>query len=403
MKIVQINAVYGTGSTGRTTQELHRALLRHGHESWAFCSDIACLEENVLPVGTAFDHKRHAFFSRLWGLQGYFSSRSTGQLIDRLTAIGPDIVHLRNLHANFIDLPRLLDFLARKDIPTVLTLHDCWFFTGHCCHYTEDGCTKWETGCHDCPALQKYNRSWFFDRSEKVYRDKKRLFGRIPRLAVVGNSEWTAEQARRSLLKNAKIITRIYNWIDLDVFRPLEKTTVRKELKIDSERFVILAAAQGWSEKKGLSVLLEIASRRPEWTVLLLGADDGVSGLPDNVIRAGMVSDARDMARFYSAADAFVNTSLQETFGKVTAEALACGTPVVVNDATANPELVGDGCGYIVRNNDTTEYLHYLHEVQLRGKAFYSDKCLRFAETNFKMENNIGEYIDLYRKLISVR
>lgn len=402
MKIVQINAVYGTGSTGRTTLELHRALRREGHESWVFCSDIACPDENVLPVGNAFDHKRHAFYSRLWGLQGYFSSRSTARLIEKLADIGPDIVHLRNLHANFIDLQQLLDYLARKDIPTVLTLHDCWFFTGHCCHYTEDGCSKWESQCHDCPALRKYNRSWFFDRSRKVYRDKKRFFGRISRLAVVGNSEWTTGQARRSLLKNAKIITRIYNWIDLDVFRPLERATVREELKIDSERFVVLAAAQGWSEKKGLPVLLEIASRRPEWAVLLLGSIDEGSKLPDNVIRAGTVSDTREMARFYSAADAFVNTSLQETFGKVTAEALACGTPVVVNDATANPELAGDGCGYVVKNNDAEGFVRSLEEIRTHGKAYYARRCRDFARANFDMHTNIRCYIDLYHKIQSL-
>ena len=78
----------------------------------------------------------------------------------------PDLVVLNNLHANYIHLPMLLMYLAKKDIPTVVVLHDCWLYTGKCCFYTSSECEKWKDRCHDCPARKQYNKSSFFDFSK---------------------------------------------------------------------------------------------------------------------------------------------------------------------------------------------------------------------------------------------
>lgn len=70
--------------------------------------------------------KFHALASRVTGLQGYFSPVSTANLIKLIHSYEPDVVHLRNLHSNYLNLNVLFRFLASKDIPTVVTLHDCW-------------------------------------------------------------------------------------------------------------------------------------------------------------------------------------------------------------------------------------------------------------------------------------
>ena len=392
MRIVQINAVYQYSSTGRTTMEMHNTLKENGNDSWVFCTNFLDKEQNVFMIGNKFDHKIHAFMSRFTGLQGYFSKNATKRLIEQLETIKPDVVHLRNLHSNYINLPLLLRHLEKQDIATVITLHDCWFFTGHCCHYTEDKCKKWLTGCGNCPALHKYNNSWFFDQTKKIYRDKQRLFGAIPRLAVIGNSEWTTEQARQSLLKNAKVIARIYNWINLDVFYPRANEA--------NKRFTILGVAQSWSDKKGLPIFIRLAEHFSDCKVVLVGKVEDTVKLPDNVSIVGVLSSAEELAEYYSNADVFINTSIQETFGKVSAEALACGTPIVVNNATANPELVGEDCGYVVDNNNIESYYAAINEIRRLGKANYSDKCVQFARGDFDMRKNINKYIELYKSLL---
>ena len=150
MTIVQINAVYEYSSTGRTTKEMHDFFISNGDNSYVFCTNQEKIENNIFKIGNTIDYKSHALGSRLLGTQGKFSSLSTHRLVRQLKSINPDIVILRNLHANYINLPILLSFLAKFDIPTIIVLHDCWFFTGHCCYYTDDNCYKWKTECNHC-------------------------------------------------------------------------------------------------------------------------------------------------------------------------------------------------------------------------------------------------------------
>lgn len=402
MKVVQVNAVYQYSSTGRTTKEMHLSLLERGIKSYVFCTNYEDRSNNIYRIGNTRDYKIHALLSRLFGKQGYFSTSSTRKLLSVIDCIKPDVVILRNLHGNYINIPLLLQYLADNDIATIAVLHDCWFFTGHCCHYTEDGCYKWQEECHHCPILNKYNKSLFFDNSRKIFQDKKTLFSNIKRLAVVGVSEWTTNEAKRSLLGNAFIIKRIYNWIDLNTFKPIPADDLRKELCIEKEQFVVLGVAQGWSEAKGLSIFSSVAKKYPEIKVVLIGKMKEGQHLPLNVMSVGTLSDAHLLAKYYSMADVFINPSIQETFGKVSAEALACGTPVIANDATANPEIVGD-CGVVIHNNDLNEIYNAITTIKNNGRDYYYERCIARTKSSFDKDKNLNEYIQLCHDLIECR
>jgi len=49
------------------------------------------------------------------------------------------------------------------------------------------------------------------------------------------------------------------------------------------------------------------------------------------------------LAAVYTAMDVFLQPSMGEGFGIPAIEAQACGTPIIVTNSTASPELVGDG------------------------------------------------------------
>ena len=403
MKIVQINAVYGYSSTGRNVSEMHESFRQQGIESFVFTSDKENINDHVYRIGGKWDHKLHALNSRIWGLQGYFSKGATRRMIQRIEQITPDVVVLHNLHANYIHLPLLLDFLAKKDIATLLVLHDFWFMTGHCCHYTSIGCDKWQTECHHCPLLHTYNKSLFFDRSRKIYRDKKRLFQAIPRLGVIGVSKWVLQEVKQSFLKEARLLDFIYNWIDLGIFHPLPAASLREELNLSSSDFVVLGVAQGWSPAKGLNQFLEIARKMPDVKVVLVGrfpTDFDIS-VPHNLLTVGEVNTPQNLAEYYSMADVFVNPSIQETFGKVTAEALACGTPVVGSNTTATPELIPAQCGFTFSPFDIDDLLQKVALARENGKKAYSEHCQRFAAENFGKEGQIAKYIQCFHKLLS--
>ncbi|MDE7136024.1 MAG: glycosyltransferase, partial [Muribaculaceae bacterium] len=136
MKVLQINAVYGYSSTGVIMKHIRDYSIRSGIESYvAFSKGHGLKEDNIYEIGSYADHKIHALLSRIAGKQGYFSYFATKRLLKYIGEIKPDIVHLHNLHSNYINLNMLLKYLAEKDIITVVTMHDCWYFTGGCFHY----------------------------------------------------------------------------------------------------------------------------------------------------------------------------------------------------------------------------------------------------------------------------
>lgn len=400
MRIVQINAVYGYSSTGRNVSEMHECFVQKGIESYVFTSDRDYPDSNVYRIGNNLDHKLHALYSRLFGLQGYFSKTSTKKVIAKIDKISPDVVILHNLHANYIHLPVLLDFLAKKNIATLLVLHDFWFMTGHCCHYTSIGCYKWQSECGKCPLLHTYNNSLFFDRSRKIYNDKKRLFMAIPRLGVVGVSKWVLHEAEQSFFKDAKLLDFIYNWIDLSVFYPRSTYSLREDLGLSTSDFVVLGVAQSWSQAKGLNQFIEVARSMPDIKVVLVGRLPSETFVPTNLLTVGEVNAPKKLAEYYSMADVFINPSIQETFGKVTVEALACGTPVIGSNTTATPELIPSQCGFTFLPNDIDDLLKKVALVREKGKMAYAEHCQCFAEENFGKEGQIKKYIECSENLL---
>lgn len=399
MKVVQINAVYEYSSTGRTTTEMHEYLCAKGIDSYVFCTNISKPEKKIYRFSNRFDMKMHSALSRVVGLQGMFSYFSTKSLLAKLGEINPDIVHLRVLHSNCINLPLLLRFLAKRNIATVLTLHDCWYFTGHCCYFVDSKCDKWKTGCGHCPDLKKWNKSLFFDNSAKMLSLKKELFGSISKLAVVGVSDWVTGFIKDSILKDAKVVKRIYNWIDFSKFAPRDSNAIRKSIGLDAKDFVVLGVAQIWSPSKGLDSFIRLAERCPEIKIVIVGKVLETN-LPNNIIQLGVVSDTQKLIDYYTMADVFFNPSLRETFGKVTIEAMAAGTPAIVYNATASPELIIEGCGYVVNVNDIESTEMYINKIKEEGKLKYSDKCKHFVLSSFQKEMLIFKYIKLYRNLI---
>ena len=400
MKIVQINAVYGVGSTGRIAQDIAAKLRSEGHEAYVFWAIEGRADENaqLIRVGNTLDHKLHALLRRIDGKQGWHSKAATRKLCRELLKIKPDVVHLHNLHSNYIHLPLLLRFLGENKIPTLITLHDNWMHTsGFCTYYSLHNCNQWDKGCTDCPAVDKHLRK----SGAKMYRIKEKLYSRIPNLAVNGVSKWTAEAAGRGILRSAKINTYIYNWIDTELFKPQTNTAeIRKKYGIPEGNKLILGVSQGWSERKGLKEFLQIAEEmQDEATVILVGEDCGIPQR-ENLKCIGFTHNRQELIELYSAADVFVNPSRAETFGLVTAEALGCGTPVVAYDNTGSRELVAPQCGALATDGDADELVCLTRRVLENRKETYAQACRQWVLENFHKQTQLQKYVELYEKLI---
>lgn len=404
LSVVQINILGSKQSTGRTTRELHNYLLSQGHSSYiATAYDID--SPDSFKITTRFLVRVDVLMTMLTGLESYHSTIQTYRLIKWLEQINPDIVHLRNLHHNFINLGILLRYLAKNNICTVLTLHDMWFITGKCTHFEIYQCNKWTTGCYNCPSLKDDRKKRLFDRTPRMWRDKKKWLTSIKHLAAIGNSRWTTEQIKKSYLNSAEIKDCIYNWIDHKVFFPREEMDLKNELML-SKKKVIIAVSTYWTLKgnKGLTKYLSLAESMPsDYHLVLIGNLKDKIQVPDKVSFIKEISDPCILSKYYSIADVYLNLSKCETFGKAAAEAVCCGTPLITLDNTANKEIVPPDAGIILKTDSLEEILNGLKKIFSKPKSMYTEACLRHAERNFSKEKNIEEYIKIYNELRNSR
>lgn len=406
MRVLIINAIYGSKSSGRSIAEIKTCLEKEQNET--FIAVPQKIEGNgFYQIGGILDHKIHAVMSRITGLQGYFSISATKELIHYIDKIQPDIIHMQVVHGNYLNFGVFMKYIASKKIPIVFVLDDCWYFTGKCCHYIADHCDKWKSECHHCIRKKDDNPSWFFDFSKKMYHDKKQWFANLDKYAVVAVSEWLKKEVKQSILSNAPILTRIYNSIDIEQYQYRKNCGLIKRKLGLSDKKVILGVAAAWEDhnglSKGINLFIDLADRlSDEYVIVLVGSMNSDTKLPENVYNVEFVDSAEEMSEYYSMADVFVQMSSEETFGKVTAEALACGTPAIVFNSTANPELIGENCGYVVENKNVEQVYEKILCVMDNGREYYTKYCRQFAVDNFDSKVNIQRYIEVYRKLIGV-
>lgn len=397
MKLLQINSVYRYASTGRTTYELEKCMTDLGWDCYAACADMELEDDHHIKLGSLNGHRIHSLLARILGLQGFFSSCTTAKLLRWIKKIRPDVVHLRNLHSNYINILFLLRYLAKHDIPTVVTLHDFFFFTGGCCTANDYTCLKWHTACCKCTE----NKKKVIDPSPWVHKQKLKAFSKIRRLAVVGVAQWTTKQYNGMQHLPHAISRTIYNWIDLQIFAPAQVDKEAAFTAKQKDKFVIFGVATGWSREKGLHDFLALAQSLPEdVSVVLAGNVPKNVQLPDNITAIGPVQEVQKLAACYNAADVFVSMSYRETFGKVIAEAVSCGTPAVVYDITACGEIVADGAGYAVPPGAVDQVLTAVEKIRNAGKTAYTPACRAHAERHFDMQKNVLQYQQLYEELM---
>ena len=243
--------------------------------------------------------------------------------------------------------------------------------------------------------------SLFLDRTAQMWKEKNELLRAIPRLAVIGVSDWITQEGKKApFYEKAKIIRRIYNWIDLDTFYPRQED-ICETYHLPRDKRLILCIGAGWTQNADkMNDLILMAGKLDEkYQIILAGSVSYNGKLPDNITCIGYVHSTEELAKIYSAADVYVHLSREDTFGKVIAEAMACGTPVVVYQATACPELVGEGCGNTVPTGDVDAVVEAVKQITRRDKSEYSGHCVNNVRSRFAKDDLIKDTVDLYQEL----
>ena len=168
------------------------------------------------------------------------------------------------------------------------------------------------------------------------------------------------------------------------------------------DKFLILFSSAGWNinPDKFLDIL-ELSNKLSEsQQIVLLGDISDNINLPQNITTLGFVSNMDELAEINSCCDVYVHVSRADTFGKVIAEALSCGTPAIVYNTTACPELIGLNCGYVVETGDVNQIKTYIDKKQNEGKEKYSRFCTDFVRKNFEKTMLCEQTMNIYKELI---
>lgn len=397
MKIYQVNVVCSVGSTGRIAADISQYVGQKGDQCRiAYGRRTAEDGIDAIRIETKYGSIFHAVMTRLTDRHGLYSKYATRRLIEDIRQYEPDIIHLHNIHGYYVNYELLFAFLKEYNKPVVWTLHDCWAFTGHCAHFDAVGCDKWKIECENCCQTREYPTSWFRDASAENYVRKQQAFCGVEKLQIVTVSDWLKRMVQRSYLSCYPIRT-IYNGVDLQVMKPCH-TKLRNSYQLE-EKKVILGVASVWNEKKGLGIFRELANRLPgNCQIVMIGVSDKQKReLPENILCLDKVGYT-ELAEWYSTADIYVNGSVEETMGLTTVEAMACGTPVVVQNATAVPEVVGEGCGIVVEKGDIEGMTAAIHRISKTPEI--SARCREHAE-RYEKSGQYEQYYRLYQELVN--
>lgn len=401
MKILQINANYGFGSTGLIVKDIGEEIIRSGKEAYFAYQRSNTIINNGFVVGNVFDWKIHAILCRIFGGQGYYSRIVTNRFIKKIKQIKPDVVHLHNLHSNFINIDILFTFLAKEDVATVITMHDCWYFTGKCFHYIDCGCKRYTNECGKCPKKRYPPSSLLFDWSKKSLNNKKRKIGTIPRIRLVGCSKWICEEAKKGIFSNYDIET-IYNGIDTSVFKP-RQSYIRKDNNI-GDNFLIIGMANKWLSDENID-MLELVSTLPKVCLMIVGCTTEqkkrIKYINRSIIAIGFINDRVKLAEYYSVADVFINLTHADTLPTVNMESICCGTPVITYDSCGSPELIDDLTGIIVKENDKVGILKAIDFIRKNKNKF--SQCRTVGIKKFNKMNCYQRYIEIYEELVNIK
>lgn len=402
IKVLQINVTCGQGSTGVIAIEIAELLGKNGYRSYIAYGQGKTNYPYAYKIGSVKENKLHSLFNtRILGEEGTGTYWGTKKFIRWIEKIKPDIIHIHNLHSNFLNYKIFFSYLIKKQTPVVWSFFDCWPFTGKCTHFTEAKCMKWQTECNHCPQLHTSGaKTWFFDKTKKLYNQKKDCFTKL-NLNIIVCSNWLKSEVEKSFLKDFPI-HMIYNWIDVNKFKEMHDNTIYKKYGLDSSKKILISVSAFWGDDTTrLRDAIRLASILPkEYQLVLVGTKTSKQELLSNMVHINFVKGVEELSKLYSSAVAFVGFSVEDTFGKVFAESMLCGTPAIVFNATACPEVVGN-VGYAVSPHNVQEMLEKVLEIDRNGRSYYSKRCKEHVCTQYDYELNVGRYIALYEKILS--
>lgn len=316
-----------------------------------------------------------------------------------------DVIHLHWINQGMLslkDIQKIID----SGKPVVWTMHDMWPITG-ICHHAQD-CTKYQTQCHTCPLLYKGSKH---DLSYQVFLKKQKLYKKA-NITFVACSQWLEGLAKHSVLALGHSVTNIPNPINTNLFRPLNKIQVRKNLNLPTDKKLLLFSSMKITDpKKGIDYLVEacklIQQQHPDFCsslgVVVVGKESQQYAdlFPFPIYCLSYVGNEKELANIYNAVDLFVTPSLQENLPNTIVEAMSCGIPCVGFNIGGIPQMIDHlHNGYVAQYKSSEDLANGICWSLNEGDyASLSEEARRKAVDTYSEQTVAMKYIKIYNHI----
>ncbi len=181
---------------------------------------------------------------------------------------------------------------------------------------------------------------------------------------ILNRDEFGVPYYRRKYPKYANRIEYGRNPIDLGIYKPQDKDTIRKKLGIQFSKVILYSGRVEDTPKRVLlfpEIMRKVLDEGIECGFIILGDGHDKEHLMQDVVEqkmqgnfvfAGYIDDPYIIAQYNCAADVAINISMFEGTCTSNLEAIACGTPVVSTDVGDIHECIVEGNNGIVIPND---------------------------------------------------
>lgn len=306
---------------------------------------------------------------------------------------------------DLINLHWIETFLSQKNLyeivqchkPIVWTLHDMKPFTGGC-HYNA-GCMGFQSECYSCIQLKDDPH-----KLPSIILQMKRKILAEANLTVVAPSRWLANEAKKSSLFKNFDIHVIPNGIDSNLFKPYDKSFMKKKFGFNKNDIVLMFGAMNHNDKrKGYKELILALEKLivPDTKIIkaLFVGEKADKNFPIPTVSLGFIATDQEMAEVYSAADIFIIPSLEDNFPNTILEAFSCAIPIIGFDTGGISDIVDETNGIVVPKgnidalaNAMSELIHQPEKIKILGENG-REKILN--------QYQLGHQAEAYRLLFS--
>lgn len=407
MKVLQVNCVYQKGSTGKIVHDIHKCLLSSNIES------VVCYGRgyridgvNVYKFCSELESKVYHLLNKFGWLMYAVCPIATLNLIRIIKKQRPDIVHIHCINGYCVNIYRLLKYLGKLRVKTIVTHHAEFYYTGSCGYAY--GCNQFQTlqGCKCCSILQEATGTKILDRTNKSWRLMKQSFSyfRKEDIRFTAVSPWVVNRSLLSPICDSFECNWVTNGVDTKIFAPTSKeqiSSIKKRLPNPDKKIILHVTASfttAFNNIKGGYYIKKLAEMLPDYQFVIVATYLGeIKNIPDNICVWGPADSQEELASLYSSADLTVIASKRETFSMVVAESLCCGTPVAGFKAGGPESIAMIDCTNFVDYGNVFALKNVVEEMLSQNYDF-KDISMR-AHNKYSKESMTTGYIDLYRQM----